>query len=267
MRSFKRKVADVLEQAIGAHIVPQHSAGSLYEQTCIRRMIEAFDVDCIFDVGANSGQYAQMLRDRVRYMGPIISYEPVPALHEQLLLASQDDPDWHIRGVALDRETRDAIFRITADTQFSSLRQPTPLSKTLFGGQVQVDSEHALTTSTLAIEAANWKKKLDFRRPYLTMDTQGNDIAVAEGAGVSLSSFAAIQTETAITKLYEGIPDLGETLAFFGARGFDLNAIVPCNEGHFPRMLETDCIFVNRALISDAKAGPEKAGQDALLRH
>jgi FkbM family methyltransferase len=251
MRSLKRKMADAVGSAIGAHIVPPQGIGGLYEQDRIRQIIQAFDVDCVFDVGANSGQYATMLRDRLRFQGPIISFEPVPELCQQLVADAVADPDWHIRGVALDKETRDAIFRITADTQFSSFRRTSGLGQALFGGQVRVDNELSLTTSTLAAELAHWKKQLGFKRPYLKMDTQGNDIAVAEGAGVALSSFVAIQTETAISKLYEGIPDLHETLAFFRSRGFELSAIVPNNDGLFPRLIETDCIFVNRALIAD----------------
>jgi FkbM family methyltransferase len=249
MRSLKRKMADAVGQAIGAHIVPPQAVGGLYEQECIRRIFDAFAVDCVFDVGANSGQYATMLRDRIRYAGPIISFEPVPELADALAGEASFDVAWHIRGVALDRETRDAVFRVTADTQFSSLRKPSGLGQAIFGGQVRIDGELALTTSTLAAELARWSKELGFRRPYLKMDTQGNDIAVAEGAGVLLSSFVAIQTETAIKKLYEGIPDITETLAFFQMRGFDLNSIVPNNEGAFPRLLETDCIFINRALV------------------
>ncbi|MGL4636635.1 MAG: FkbM family methyltransferase [Beijerinckiaceae bacterium] len=253
MRSLKRKVADAVGSMIGAHIVPSQGISGLYEQDRIRQIMQAFDVDCVFDIGANSGQYATMLRDRIPYKGPIISFEPVPHLCDELTLQAASDPDWHIRSVALDRETRDAIFRITTDTQFSSLRRPSRLGQALFGGQVRVTNELSLTTSTLAAEHASWKKKLGFTRPYLKMDTQGNDIAVAEGAGVALSSFVAIQTETAISKLYDGIPDLAETLAFFNARGFELSAIVPNNDGLFPRLLETDCIFVNKALIEDSQ--------------
>jgi FkbM family methyltransferase len=251
MRSLKRRMADAVGTMIGAHIVPPQGVGGLYEQDRIRQIIHAYNVDCVFDIGANSGQYATMLRDRIPYKGPIISFEPVPELCRELIVNSASDRDWHIRDVALDRETRDAIFKITTDTQFSSLRQPSGLGQALFGGQVKVTDELSLTTSTLAVELVNWKKKLGFSRPYLKMDTQGNDIAVAEGAGVALSSFVAIQTETAISKLYDGIPDLNETLAFFRSRGFELSAIVPNNDGLFPRLLETDCIFVNKALIAD----------------
>jgi FkbM family methyltransferase len=249
MRSWKRAAADLVGGALNAHIVPRHAVGQLYEQSCVGRIFDAFDVDCVFDVGANVGQYARMLRDRVRYEGPIISYEPLPALAEEMGRAAAADPGWIVRNLALDRETRDAVFRVTADSQFSSLKAPSGLGQAIFGGQVAVTNELSLTTSTIAAEMARWRKELGFQRPYLKMDTQGNDLSVAEGAGVMLSSFVAIQSETAIAQLYEGIPDLVESRDFFAARGFDLSAIIPNNEGHFPRLIETDCIYVNRALV------------------
>jgi FkbM family methyltransferase len=265
MRTWKRAVADAVGGMLGAHIVPRHAVGQLYEQACIAKILETFGVDCVFDVGANAGQYAIMLRDRLRYRGTIISYEPVPALAAELERMAVGDPGWIIRNLALDSETRDAVFQVTADTQFSSLNAPTGLGHAIFGGQVAVTDNLALTTSTLAAEVTHWRKELAFHRPYLKMDTQGSDIAVAEGAGVLLSSFVAIQTETAIAKLYEAVPDFAESQAYFTGRGFDLSAIIPNNEGHFARLIETDCIFINRALARFSDPGSYPANDSAAL--
>ena len=44
----------------------------------LKRVLERFSVDCVFDVGANDGQYATQLRKKVGYKGLIISFEPIP---------------------------------------------------------------------------------------------------------------------------------------------------------------------------------------------
>ncbi len=46
------------------------------------------------------------------------------------------------------------------------------------------------------------------------MDTQGNDLAVARGAGDRLSRFVGLQSELAIKKIYERQPDFIESLQF-----------------------------------------------------
>jgi hypothetical protein len=48
----------------------------LFEEEHLRRFLRHFEVDCVFDVGANSGQYATMVRERAGYLGPIVSFEP-----------------------------------------------------------------------------------------------------------------------------------------------------------------------------------------------
>jgi hypothetical protein len=44
------------------------------------RFIERFDVDCVFDVGANRRQFKTMVREVIGFYGPIIPFEPLPVL-------------------------------------------------------------------------------------------------------------------------------------------------------------------------------------------
>ena len=68
----------------------------------LRRFFHHFSVDCVFDVGANRGQYARMLRSKVGFQGDIISFEPVPELVNELEQISASDPHWHVAGIPLD---------------------------------------------------------------------------------------------------------------------------------------------------------------------
>jgi FkbM family methyltransferase len=246
MPSLKRSVADAVGRLVGARIVPPHRVGALAEEEHIRRLIAAYDIDCIFDVGANAGQYARMLRERVGYTGTIISYEPIPVLATEMRNAAHDLGPWFIQEMALDKAPGRARFKVTQDSQFSSLRSASDLGKEVFAHQIGVSEEIEVVTGTMAQEFQIWRAKLGFNRPYLKMDTQGNDLAVAEGAGDFLREFVAVQSEIAVRKLYDDIPDISDSIAYFRQAGFEVSAFVSNNEGHFPILLETDCIFINR---------------------
>ena len=50
-------------------------------------------IDCVFDVGANAGQYGLFLR-ALGYKGYIISFEPVSAVFKLLKKNSENDDKW-----------------------------------------------------------------------------------------------------------------------------------------------------------------------------
>jgi FkbM family methyltransferase len=256
MLTFKRSMANALERLTGARIVSSTGIGALYEAEHIRRLIAGFDIDCVFDVGANAGQYARMLRERVKYSGPIVSFEPVPHLAQHLRVTAASCTNWYIREVALDRNAGSARLMVTRDSQFSSLRKVSKLGRSMFPKHVDVSDEIDVITSTLASEVRHWRDRIGFRRPYLKVDTQGNDLAVAEGAGDLLREFVAIQAEVAIQKLYDGIPDQAQAISFFRDEGFGPSAFAPNNEGTFPILLETDCIFINHNYGLRRRSGP-----------
>jgi FkbM family methyltransferase len=251
MPTLKRSVANMLERLTGARIISPTDIGALFEAEHIRRLIGRFDIDCVFDVGANAGQYARMLRERVKYSGPIVSFEPVPHLAQQLRVDAAACNNWFIREVALDRKAGSARLTVTHDSQFSSLLNVSKLGRSMFPKHVAVSEEIEVATSTLASEFRHWRDHIGFRRPYLKIETQGNDLAVAEEAGDLLRDFVAIQAELAIQKLFDDIPSLAQAISFFRYQGFEPSAFAPNNEGTFPILMETDCIFINRKYVCD----------------
>jgi hypothetical protein len=78
------------------------------------------------------------------------------------------------------------------------------------------------------------------------LDSQGNDFDIAVGAGARLNEFVGLQSELAIKRIYANAPSYNETLKFYQDNGFILSALVPNNEGHFPYLIETDCIMFRK---------------------
>src|SRR5579859_335646 len=247
---LRRTVARVLEKISGAMIIHPSEFHEVIEQKHLRRFFDHFDVDCVWDVGANLGQCATHLRRGVGFKGPIISFEPVPEIAEELKKFSASDPLWFVVPVALDRESGPSTFNIMASNTFSSLHSPAGDQPGIFSGQNKVERQITVMRSTVAEEFPKWSKMLSFKRPFLKMDTQGNDLAVVEGSGSALQEFVGIQSELSIRKLYNDAPDFSESLKKYSEYGFDISAFIPNTAGHFPLLVETDCILFRRSLTS-----------------
>jgi FkbM family methyltransferase len=233
----------VLERALNVQLVPKGKVALAFEWEHLHRFFRHFAIDCVFDIGANAGQYATILRRRVGYQGPIISYEPIPELAAKLRAAATLDGAWAVEELALDATSGRAGLNVFAVDEFSSLHETSTLARQQFQKHLQLARRIEVRTGTLADELLKYQAQLGFKRPYLKLDTQGHDLSVAAGAGERLRDFVGLQSELAIQRLYEDAPGFEEALQFYRDRGFELSALVPNNLGHFPRLLEIDCIM------------------------
>lgn len=250
MPTLKRRIANVVERLSGNLVIPPNQVHLGPERYHLKRFFKHFEIDCVFDVGANEGQYATQLREAIGYTGPIISFEPIPDLVNLLKQKSAGDPNWHIEGFALDREAGPATFNVMKHTEFSSLHRPADDQPDIFKGDNVVVREVPVERATLAQKFPEWQAKLGFKRAFLKMDTQGNDMAVVEGASDYFQKFVGLQSELAIKKLYAGAKDMSEVIADYSSRGFELSALVPNNAGHFPVLVEIDCIMYRKDAVA-----------------
>lgn len=64
-----------------------------------------------------------------------------------------------------------------------------------------------------------------------------------------MKEFIGLQSELAVKKIYQISTDFREALTIYEQCGFALSAFVPNNAGHFPQLIETDCIMVRADLL------------------
>ena len=177
------------------------------------------NIDYVFDVGANEGQFAKDLR----YYGfekKILSFEPVLTIHEKLVKNSLNDEKWEIyEPIALGNKSSKNEINISQNSVSSSL--------------LNMTSEHleSAPESKFIGKQSIMEKKLDDiffdlnikeKKLFLKIDTQGYEYEVLKGAEEVLKKFKGVLVEVSLTNLYEGQKDWLEIVTFLKNRGFTL---------------------------------------------
>lgn len=232
---------------VGLSVAPKGAAWRLIEPEQLARFLTHFRVDCVFDVGANTGQYGRRLRD-IGYKGLIISFEPNPDACAVLKENAANDPQWAIKEYALGRDGEARMFNVMADQQFSSLLEPDNSEVQTFEKANAIHRTLRVVPEPLRTAFPSLQSRYGFTRPFLKMDTQGYDVEIVKGAGEFIGEFVGLQSELGVQRLYKEAPTFTEALDYYRSLGFRLTTFVPNNAGHFPDLNEVDCIMYNARL-------------------
>jgi FkbM family methyltransferase len=244
MITWKRRIADLLASHFGLQVAHRGSAWALIEPEQLQRFLTSFRVDCVLDVGANVGQYASRLR-HIGFKGLIVSFEPIPAAASAIIKIRGGDNLWIVKQVALDSHSQTLNFNVMKSPEFSSLHEPDASGSSAFSDMNSVAQKISVETQTLAQVLPALQAEFGFTRPFLKMDTQGHDVSVVQGAGNYISQFVGLQSELALTTLYQGARKYYEALEYYRSLGFKLSGLIPNNAGHFPDLNEVDCLMYN----------------------
>ena len=240
---LKRRSRELASQAFNLVIFPEFEQYHWPERAYAQRLLEILDIDCVFDVGANRGQYAKWLRN-LGFRGLIVSFEPNPTAFAEL--QRQAGSNWICLPYALGGETGELPFNVMADDVFSSFLKPS-------GAE-----EYAAENTVVATVAAPIKRlddvlqqiEAEFERPFLKLDTQGFDLEVVRGAGESIAQFRGIVSEVSIKRLYAKAPTLEESRAAIGQAGFELGGMFSVNPYKTLSLIEMNAYFVRKDLVS-----------------
>ena len=241
MRSIHRLFSPLIYRD-GTAIVPAQVAPEWAERQFLRRLLHRLRVDCVIDVGANVGQYANILR-LIGFQGTILSFEPSPQIFAKLASSSAHDERWHVFDYALGAEAGTIEFNIMQESEFSSVRQPSSRDTAQFESYNQVVERIDVAIERLDKVLPRLRSTYGFERPFLKTDTQGFDIEVLRGAAGIHCELSGIECELAIKHLYEDVKPWTEAIEEYIAAGFELAGIFDVH----PRksfFIECNCYFV-----------------------
>lgn len=220
------------------------------EVTTLKKFFDFFKVDLVLDVGANTGQYAQMLRTKVGFKGTIISYEPFSTAFIELKEKTLNDPNWYAFNYALSNVSGTQTLNLVGSSQMNSLLEPTADETKILQSINTKIGEERVEVKLLDQAYEEVRAQFEFSTPFLKLDTQGHDLRILESSS-ELNNFTGIQTEVSFKSLYEGAPKYNKTIEFLKSVDFELTAIFPNNAGHFPHLLEQDIVAFNPKFFSN----------------
>lgn len=235
-----RRVTQELLRRLGWEV--RRSSYPDSEQILLRRLLDAVQPEVVFDVGANVGQYASLLR-RCGYAGAIVSFEALPAEHAGLTKRAASDPAWRVAPrCALGRASTELQMHVAGNSLSSSLlpmlnahRDAAPESRYVSTETVRVARLDELTMSM----------DLHPSRILLKIDTQGYEAEVLAGAEGLLDAVCALQLELSVTPLYDGAPSMRQMLELCERLGFELFGLHPgFYDMRSGRLLQADGFFL-----------------------
>jgi len=200
----------------------------------LKRLLDEKKVDCVLDVGANIGQFAQDLR-QIGYTGFIVSFEPVKETFVTLTGQFAGDPNWLGFQTALGNEPGELEFNIGKDTKYSSALA--------FNNAGDVDRTEKVPVQRLDELIRENKRLATSSKILLKMDTQGFDLEVFAGASGCIDGIVAIMSEVSVIPLYEGMKSYKESLTIYEDAGFRLTNLSTVNRTAEGQIVELNCIL------------------------
>lgn len=237
-------------RASGYNLSRSHPDVSI--EVFLTMLLRDFEIDCVLDVGANTGHYGRLLRG-IGYRGWIISFEPRLAAFEKLGQLTARDQRWIVRRQALGTEEGSLVINVAGgDGGSSSFLPPSAFGLSLEATREVLEPAAMqqelvpMTTLTSVFEECVGHGPAD--RILLKTDTQGYDLEVLKGGELVLGRLIAVQSEVSFQHIYENSPDYITMFRFFNQHGFQLAALFPLFRDWTDRIVEGDCIMINAEL-------------------
>ena len=198
------------------------------------------DIDSIWDVGANVGQFAFMAHTVWRNL-PVYSFEPDDKVFSQL---EDNFKKFDILGscfpYALGEELGSKALYHCEDTVNTSLLEPEERESGLVVKQSQIECR------TLDSMLAEVKKS---QSPLLKLDVQGYEAHVLRGGSEFLSHCKYVIAEATFSSQYKGGVHADELISMMRARGFiciQIMDILRDKNSNRGEILEIDILFENK---------------------
>lgn len=208
------------------------------------RLIAARDIDLVLDVGANAGQFATLLREKYRYRGQIVSFEPLDDAYARLVETSSRDTQWQCVKTALGDLEGTSVINVSANSWSSSLLDVSPKSLEFEPSIGYVGTQNV---SIRRLDMLTEELSLNSQSIFLKLDVQGYETQVLLGALRILDRVKLIQIETSLVPVYKNEPLIGDMVKTLDFLGFRIVAVEPgWSDPKTGELLQMDLILARK---------------------
>jgi len=198
-------------------------------------------IDMIFDIGANTGQFGELIY-RLGYKGRMVSFEPLSSAYNILASTSKSYDGWKLaEKCAIGDEDGEIEMHISENSISSSAMDMLDTHEDAAPESKYIGSEKAKVykLDTVFDRYAEGSKNI-----LVKIDTQGYEEKVFNGGVKSMEKMKGLYLEMSLVKLYEGQILFKELYERIISNGFGMYGIQPAFVNKITgRVLQVDATF------------------------
>jgi len=187
------------------------------------KLLENYKIDMVLDIGANTGQYAQSLRE-LGYKGNIVCFEPLSAAFAELKQWAEQDGQTIAVNSAIGDFEGEVELNVAGNSVSSSVLEMLP-SHIDAAPNSRMTNKEKVAISRVDTIFDRYCSSQD--KTLLKIDTQGYEMSVLLGAETSLSKIRALELEMSFVALYEGQALFHDIYLWLLQKGFKMVDIDP----------------------------------------
>jgi FkbM family methyltransferase len=215
---------------------------NLRQDHLLRRkvLIDEHEINVILDIGANTGQYSNIMRN-TGFQGKIISFEPLTDAYDLLQKNSKLFNNWEAYNFGLGNFDGESSINISANSQSSSFLTmlPSHIKHRPESGYIGTEVVKIRKLDSIFQDLTNESDNV-----FLKIDAQGYEHNILEGAKESLNNITGLQIEMSLEPLYQGEKLICELIKYLENRGLKLMSIEPGSVDYSTgQMFQVDGIF------------------------
>ena len=212
------------------------------------RRLDKMNIHTVFDVGANRGQFASLIRKN-GFDGTIASFEPIRSVFEALDRFATDDPHHLTYNFALGHESGTADINLASNNGASSSILP---FEQILNDELAIEHQGTenITIKSLDDFLDAGERDWDLRKTALKLDVQGFESQVLDGAVANLANIPLVYMETSFLSLYKGETLFSDMAIKMKDLGFSLVDIEPSAFVRGFKPLQCDSVFVHQSVDS-----------------